>query len=158
MNIPNSYSENQGGVGVKLKIALVCSICAILPYYTAVYTVDYPYRQWVQTDPYFYEFLLRQALGEEAFYRLIPLAITIQLFGTNWRALSLVIIATSICFSFLHNGYPSLLALGPASVLLSLAFLYFGGLQKHYLSGFFWCSGIHIAINLIITVLVPAFI
>ncbi len=157
MNTRSIFSP-QSKIFKDLEIALLCIICAVIPYYTAVYTLDYTYRKWVPTDFYFYELIFRGSLGEEALYRLLPFSLAIHFFGVNWLILFPLIVCTSIYFAYIHDGFISLLALGPGAVLLAIAFLYFGGLRKNYLRGFLWCSGIHTGINLFINVLVPLII
>ncbi len=138
-----------------LKVALICIICALLPYYTAVHTINYPQSNWIQKDLIFYQLLIIRAFGEEVVFRLIPLATAIHLFGVRWRVLIPLIALTSTYFSLLHNDAESLLALGPGSILLAIAFLYYGGLKRDYLRGLIWCGSIHIAISAVILILVP---
>ncbi len=155
MGLSNFFEIDQERLGQKIKVALICTICALLPYYAAVFTIDYPHTKWVRNDYYYYECMFRLVLGEEALYRLLPLMLVIEIFGVRWWVIFITILSTSTYFALIHNGYSSLLAIGPAAVLFSIAFLSFGGLNKKYLQAFIWCSLIHTAMNLIVFVFVP---
>ena len=140
----------------KLLVSFLYVLLIIITYYTAVYLVNYPHATRPVLSIGYYEYLIRQAFGEEVMYRLFPLALAVSLFGVNWIVLSLVIVSVSTYFAIGHIGLLSLFPVGVAGVLLSLAFLQFGGYDKKYLNGLLWCGFIHSFCNFSFFVFVPA--
>ena len=124
-------------------------VLASLSIYLGLGTVfGYPFG-WellVRLTPYTAMIMVKNALGEEALFRLLPLLIFFAVVKDRKIAIVLFFIFSPL-FAYLHIGLISLFVIGPISVLLTLAFLKFGGATGNHLRGFMFVGAIHAVTN-----------
>ena len=98
--------------------------------------------------PYSIMIIVKNAFGEEAVFRLIPFVLFFFFVKRRGASFLIFLLAQSFIFGYVHTGLISMLALGPVGIVLSLAYLKFGGFFNRPLRGFVFSAGIHSLINL----------
>lgn len=96
----------------------------------------------------FFAVLLRDAIGEEVLFRLLPIALVRQ--ATPSRAwLLFTVFASSILFGYVHGSLSNILVQGTIGFAFAFVFLKCGGMNGRYLKALFWTSATHAMVNLI---------
>ena len=128
----------------------VLMVLASFAFYLGLGTIfHYPFMWSLVADitPYSAMMMAKNALGEEALFRLIPCLILFAFIKSKKLAI-IAFFLFSPLFAYLHIGYLSLVVLGPISVIFTLAYLKFGGTAGKHLRGFVFVGLIHTAANL----------
>lgn len=103
------------------------------------------------------------AIKEEFLFRFIPLVAAVLFFrkkhGTlNIARISLVVAISFSCwFGFLHGGIVNIGFQGFLGLILSVAFLKCGGLQRHYLMALMSSMALHAAFNFFVAAIALLF-
>ena len=91
-----------------------------------------------------------KVIGEEFFFRLLPIVIAIRYFGTQVLMMGLIMGASAYLFAVAHSFRLGTLPYVSISLILSLTFLRFGGLQGSYLRALSGSSIVHFNCNMAI--------
>jgi hypothetical protein len=124
-------------------------VLACLVIYLALGTIfKYPFMWELLTEvaPYSTMMMAKNALGEEAAFRLVPGLVIFSLIKDKQTAIILFFLISPL-FAYLHIGMLSLFVLGPISLIFTLTYLKFGGVTGNHLRGFLFAGTIHVATN-----------
>ena len=130
-------------------ILLSLILLSLITYLSLGTIINYPFG-WnglVNITPYTTMIIAKNAFGEEVIFRFIPFFAILKIINKKSVIFYLFVLAMSLIFAYLHIGLPSLIALGPIGLMLSISYLKFGGYRNNHLRAFLLTGAGHTLIN-----------
>ena len=150
MHAFENWLEKEISISKTICLVILISALCLICYLVLGNLVNYPFNWFMLAPirPYSAFLITKNAFGEEAVFRLIPIAILTSLLNKNNPVFYLIIFFIALFFAYCHLGIISLIVIGPISIMLTVAYLKFGGYSNKHLKAFLITGSIHSIVNL----------